>query len=1296
MTRDTRAAHLAGVSILALAIGYTIYPSSAQACEATRQPSEGPINSIAVVCDDAETEVITTDYPTFLLRQLGTEYNGAGNDTFTVTGDVDIQQDDNSEGEPFSDFSIDMGAGIDNFSMKGGSFIGRDTEAGDAPIIQLLTGAGNDIITVGAGTFGGSIFAGSGDDQITVSGGTVDGDIFGSGDDDTINVTGGAITGSVFGDDAESIGDDTITISGGTIGGSVFGGGGIDTVTISGNAQIGVAGDGPDSVGLEDGNDIFRMTGGTLSGSVSGNAGNDSITISGGSVGTFVAGNEGVDTIDISGTAIIGEQVTAGEDNDIVTIRGGTVTTFVDGGSGDDDITVSGGAINGDVYGNDGDDTIEVSGGTIGGTLFGDGGEGTGNNTITISGGSIAGGVVAGNGNDGVTVSGTAQIETSVLLGGGNDTFDMTGGTVTTFVNGGSGNDNIGVSGGAIGGDVLGGSGNDDLNISGGSISGALFGDGVEATGDDTIAISGGTITGGVFSGSGADEVTVSGTAQIGAPGATSVDLGAGDDTFDMTGGTLAGSVDGNAGNDTMTLSGGTVGGGVLGGSGNDDLSISGGSIAGALFGDGVEITGDDTIVVSGGTITGGVFSGSGGDEVTVSGTAQIGTPGATSVDLGAGDDTFNMTGGTLAGSVDGNAGNDTMTVSGGRVGGDVLGGDGTDTVDVSGGVINGSVIGGAGTDVVTISGGTIAGDVQGETVNLNGGTIGGDITGISSDTLTINAGTNLNLRDGVVFQGTNAVGTITDTDLARASGDTFRSQNFVGFSSLTVSGGSSSIGFKDGTQTIGNLALLNGSTLYVAGDVSLLAPVDGSALAALVTGTGNVSATNSTITMINNDPTDRFSVGNLTLNGATLGIDINQQDGLGDRFIPAGQFQASGTNTVLVNLLGTPVFTGVSIIPIAPVAGEVVPTTGAPSPIFLVGGIPNTPGSLFAYDVITGSNGGIYLRALPSDLVSPQATRVAIDSQPIETVTAAIEQITDDALAFALDFPKGSGRSDAAPGFGVYASGQFAAVSHDGFTVSDGTSSLQGPPFTAHDFSLAGSVELDVAKYYGFDQTYGLNVGLFGGYASSDVTMDSIQGLGSIGNADNKSGMIGTYGLFRTGMTYGLVSATTFIGQTDINNDILASTGNYDTVGYALTGSVGHIFPLGDKWKFDLRGGALWATFEGDAFTDSQGNEFGKSKVSFGALKFEPGFYGDFALDNGMAISPYARLELQQRIGYRNTGSIAGLNFEFDDADFSVALSSGLNLQLSKTTTLSGELKTKFSSDSQSLAGKIGIKAKF
>ena len=116
---------------------------------------------------------------------------------------------------------------------------------------------------------------------------------------------------------------------------------------------------------------------------------------------------------------------------------------------------------------------------------------------------------------------------------------------------------------------------------------------------------------------------------------------------------------------------------------------------------------------------------------------------------------------------------------------------------------------------------------------------------------------------------------------------------------------------------------------------------------------------------------------------------------------------------------------------------------------------------------------------------------------------------------------------------------------------------------------------------------------------------------------------MIGAYGLFRRGTDYALVSATTFIGETEIDNHVLGSTGAYDTVGYALTGTVGHIFMLTETLRFDLRGGALWASFEGDEFEDSQGNSFGTSKVSFGAIKFEPGIYGDFNPDNGNGDKP-------------------------------------------------------------------------
>ena len=189
---------------------------------------------------------------------------------------------------------------------------------------------------------------------------------------------------------------------------------------------------------------------------------------------------------------------------------------------------------------------------------------------------------------------------------------------------------------------------------------------------------------------------------------------------------------------------------------------------------------------------------------------------------------------------------------------------------------------------------------------------------------------------------------------------------------------------------------------------------------------------------------------------------------------------------------------------------------------------------------------------------------------------------------------------------------------------------------------------------------------------------------------------MFGGYGLFRKEYNYALVSATAFLGETDISNGVLNSSGSYGTKGYAVTGSVGHIFMLSDTLRFDLRGGLLGVTFNGDDYADSGGNQYGGSEISFGAVKFEPGIYMDRQLENGMTFSPYARADLQQRFGYSNTASIDSVEIDFDDADFSAALSTGFNLKMSKTTTVSGEVRGKLSSDSSTIAGKLGLKFSF
>ena len=85
-----------------------------------------------------------------------------------------------------------------------------------------------------------------------------------------------------------------------------------------------------------------------------------------------------------------------------------------------------------------------------------------------------------------------------------------------------------------------------------------------------------------------------------------------------------------------------------------------------------------------------------------------------------------------------------------------------------------------------------------------------------------------------------------------------------------------------------------------------------------------------------------------------------------------------------------------------------------------------------------------------------------------------------------------------------------------------------------------------------------------------------------------------------------------------------------------------------------------------------------------------------DRQLENGMIFSPYARADLQQRFGYSNKASVDTVEFDFDDADFSAALSTGFNLKMSKKTTVSGEIRGKLSSDSSTIGGKLGLKFVF
>lgn len=1262
MTGNSRALQLSSAS--AFAIGMAIFLSpvevSAQVsgCQTVLNPPVGTIASVSVTCSSGDTAAFSTVVPSglsedpplyngngddqltisggrilpslvlapppFLTRGPPVELLG-GNDIVTISGAGQIGQPPISGPDPIAGQFLDLllGDGDDQFFLKGGLVYGSVQGEG-----------GNDLFDISAGQIFFNVDAGIGDDTVRISsnamiGAEIEGDTsvdLGDGTDKFI-MTGGSLQGNVVG----GLGVDTFDISGGTIGGSIFGGSDNDRVIVSGLAVIGVATGEVDSVGLEDGDDEFTMTGGELSGAVSGNLGNDRITIQNGTIGAFVEGNEGNDTINISGGQIVGQVI---------------------GDVGNDDITISGGTIGEDVSADDGDDQVHIFGGTIGTTLapaavdlgagadlFGmSGGRVTGSvsglgggNTYIVSGGTISGSLFAGSENDSVTISGTANIGVaagevdSVGLEEGDDIFTMTGGTIAAGASGGADNDMMTIGGGSVGTFVAGNDGTDAVTVSGGEVNGDILG----GLGNDTIEISGGQVHGFVSADEGNDTVRLLGGVVGTAADPTGVDLGAGADRYEM----------------------------------------SGGQVFGDVFGFG----GGNTFLVSGGTISGSLFAGSENDNVTISGTANIGVAAGEidSIGLEGGDDTFGMTGGTLGGAVSGGGGDDTLTVSGGTIGSFLAGNEGADQISVSGGTIQDDVRGNEGVDEITVSGGTIAGDVEAETVNLFGGTIGGDITGISGNTLVINdaaVANPLSLRDGVIFSGTNAVGTITDTDLS--AGRT-KQQVFSGFDSLTLD--NSALGFGDGTIGIGQLALGNGSTLFIDSIVNI---------------PGTLTLDNSTLNLINGAADDVVTLGGLVLNNATIGLDLNQQTVQADQLVP-GTFSASGVNIINVNLIGTPEFAEPTDIPI------IITPGGSLAGSFLVQGIPGTPGSLFTFELLQGPN-GLFIRASPANFGVAGATDSATNSGIVDTAIDALYGINDDAIDADLGLANGTRLVQITPTFGVFASGQFAHVEHDGFTITNSSLVGPGPDFDADDFSAAISLDFNAAKHFGFDDRYGLNLGLFGGYASTDVGLGAFQGFNAIGDGNNKSAMFGSYALFRQGNNYGLVSASAFLGETDISNGVLNTTGSYDTEGYAVTGSVGHIFTLTDRLRFDLRGGLLGVTFTGDDYVDSGGNQFGESRISFGAFKFEPGVYADYQLENGMVFSPYARADLQQRFGYRNTTSIDGREIDFDDADFSAALSTGFNLKMSERATVSSEVRGKLSADSSAVGGKLGLKIAF
>lgn len=282
-----------------------------------------------------------------------------------------------------------------------------DATPPDPTVVPLNLQAGNDSLTVNAGTLSGGITGGAGTKTVTLLGGTIasyaNTDPAGISNitlspGSTVLITGGVTTGS---------GADRFEINAGTVNGTVQQGLGIDTFIMTGG-QI-------QALQQSDGRDIFVMSGGTIVGAFEDG---DVATMTGGSIGRVDMKLDN-NIFDMSGGTIIGNLVT-GFGNDTITITGGSIGGNISVSGGTDSVTVTGGTISGNILMSAGTDSFVWSGG---GTIRGFIDMGPGDDTATLRDLSAANLAVSridgGDGIDRIMLGGTGQsaLNASIVVG---------------------------------------------------------------------------------------------------------------------------------------------------------------------------------------------------------------------------------------------------------------------------------------------------------------------------------------------------------------------------------------------------------------------------------------------------------------------------------------------------------------------------------------------------------------------------------------------------------------------------------------------------------------------------------------------------------------------------------------------------------------------------------------------------------------------------------------------------------------------------------------------------------------
>jgi len=588
----------------------------------------------------------------------------AGNDEFYLVGQLngDVELGSGSDllglnGGSFSGFidagagddTIQVGADIFNFDLgqidPTGALRNFETLAVAAPATLDLTGANTSSINVlgdddaDAITISGSLTGGvdllDGANQLTLNGTLIGDATFGAGAD--WFVLGGTLTGNA----TLGAGEDVLTLGGGSFNGTIDGGADNDAIALLAEVTtFNLSQLGSELLNFE--NLDIDATG--------------SLTLTGANVGSLnVLGGASANVLTLEG--VLDGGVSLGEGDDLFVLAGGSFTGLVDGGLGTDTLSLMVTAATFDLG--------TLNGSAPAGNFTGFEAVGIAATGIFVVTGTGTANISGSDGGDAFTLSGA--LTGSINLLGGADTFTLNGGSFTDFVNGGDGVDTLVLLASDTIFDLgqLGASAAyrnfETLDVSRPStvtLAGAGAIDVLADTGSEMLTLEG-SLTGDVDLGDGADAFDIStGGVLIG-----DAALGAGDDTFTLAG-TLTGGANLGAGADAFAYNGGTFSGVIDGGEDTDTVFILNNTFDLTQFGaglvnfEGLDISTTGSVTLTGAnTQTVNVLGGDNANVLTLEGVLNGGA------NLGGGDDTFVLAGGSFTGLVDGGLGMDTLSV---------------------------------------------------------------------------------------------------------------------------------------------------------------------------------------------------------------------------------------------------------------------------------------------------------------------------------------------------------------------------------------------------------------------------------------------------------------------------------------------------------------------------------------------------------------------------------------------------------------------------------------------------------